>query len=423
MPAFQPPKMTYEKNKAWRRIAKADFHDPKMIWGDYWRRFNTIAVPLLDEDAYFADIIAAAKHAENRGHLEELLAAKHEERRRDLDNFIRDIALSSITSRQHFLSTNTRDAALKIGQTGSMDSFIQFVCGVIFGWSRAEDKQLMRVTTAGDTSTVGNGPDARYDGDVRDDISEDGGDPWEYENTFPPELCSSPGSDEQVDNPWSQTLQRGTICHDTDKTTSEHQSQPLPSMGAYDAKSVLLAGAKEEKEGDSVERSPESINTPPKSPITPRSPSGLRPTSPRPMDGLSTVAATPLSKDSRSSTSPCPVQTTSPCTSRSSPELSYAQVVDKSNSPTRTSMPAESGDKKQAGRYARGGSGAIGRCSTRKRSFAHESDEETVDEEYHRRKRRVTTGDSPVRSSRPVFPAGTDASTSEWRYEDTGRRA
>ncbi|KAK0367562.1 hypothetical protein CLIM01_15081 [Colletotrichum limetticola] len=380
MPAFQPPKMTYEKNKAWRRIAKPDFHDPKMIWGDYWRRFNTIAVPLLDEDTYFADIIAAAKHAENRGHLEELLAAKHEERRRDLDNFIRDIALSSITSRQHFLSTNTRDAALKIGQTGSMDSFIQFVCGVIFGWSRAEHKQLMRVTTAGDTSTVGNGPDAPYDGDARDDVSEDGGDPWKYENTFPPELCSSPGSDEQVDDPWSHTLQRGTICHDTDKTTSEHQSQPLSSMGAYDAQPVLLAEAIKEKGGTSAEQSPESTNTLSKSPTTPRSSSGLHSTSPRPTDG-STVAATPHSKDSGSTTIPCPVQTTSPCTSHSSPKLSYAQAVDKSSSPTRTSMPAESGDKKQAGRYARGGSGAIGRCSTRKRSFAHESDEETVDEE------------------------------------------
>ncbi|KAL4405116.1 hypothetical protein CABS03_13298 [Colletotrichum abscissum] len=235
MPAFQPPKMTYEKNKAWRRIAKPDFHNPKMIWGDYWRRFNTIAVPLLDEDAYFADVMAAAKHAENRGHLEELLAAKHEERRRDLDSFVRDIALSSINFRQHFSSTSTRDAALKIGQTGSMDSFIQFVYGVIFGWSRAEDKQLMRLTTAGDTSTVGNGPDARCDGDARDDVSEDGGDPWEYENTFPPELCSSPGSDEQVDDPWSHTLQRGTMYHDTDETISEHQSQSLPSLGAYDA--------------------------------------------------------------------------------------------------------------------------------------------------------------------------------------------
>ncbi|KXH64143.1 hypothetical protein CNYM01_13530 [Colletotrichum nymphaeae SA-01] len=232
MPAFQPPKMTYEKNKAWRRIAKPDFHNTKMIWGDYWRRYNTITVPLLDEDAYFADVIAAAKHAENRGHLEELLAAKYEERRRDLDIFIRDIALSSITSRKHILSTNTRDAALKIGQTGSMDSFIQFVCGVIFGWGRAEDTQLMHVTTAGDTSTAGNGSDARCDGDARDDVPEDGGDPWEYENTFPPELCSSPSSDGQVDDPWSRTLQSATICHDTDETTSEHQSQPLSLMGA-----------------------------------------------------------------------------------------------------------------------------------------------------------------------------------------------
>ncbi|KXH59540.1 hypothetical protein CSAL01_06629 [Colletotrichum salicis] len=229
--------MTYEKNKAWRRIAKPDFHNPKMIWGDYWRRFNTIAVPLLDEDAYFADVMTAAKQAENRGHLEELLAAKHEERRRDLDSFVRDIALSSINFRQHFSSTNTRDAALKIGQTGSMDSFIQFVCGVVFGWSKAEDKQLIHVTTAGVTSTIGNEPDARRDGDARDDAVEDGGDPWEYENTFPPELCSSPSSDEQVDEPWSHPSLRAT--HIT-KIANNPQIviRPTPHVAAADGRIV-----------------------------------------------------------------------------------------------------------------------------------------------------------------------------------------
>ncbi|KAK2055569.1 hypothetical protein LY76DRAFT_595926 [Colletotrichum caudatum] len=395
MPAFQPPGMTYEKNKAWRRIAKPDFSNPKMIWGDYWRRFNTITVPLLDEDAYFADVMAAAKHAEDRGHLEELLAEKHEERRRDLDNAIRDIALSSIYFRQHCSSTTTRDAALKIGQTGSMDSFIQFVCGIMFGWSSTEDQQLMQVTTAYDTGTVENGSDARRDGDTEDDASEGGGDPWEYENTFPPELYSSPESDEQVDGVWCHTSQRVTACHDTDETTSEHQFQPF-SIGAHDTKSGTLGETIEEKRGSSTERPPEPTNTSAKSPTTHRSPSRLCPTSPRPTDDLSTIAATPLSKASRSTRSPSPLQTTSPCTSHSSPELSNAQAVEEPSPPVKVSITAEPEDRKQAGPCTRSGSAATRRCATRKRPFVHESDEESVDEEYHRRKRPVTTRYSPL---------------------------
>ncbi|KAK2006153.1 hypothetical protein LZ32DRAFT_611518 [Colletotrichum eremochloae] len=395
MPAFQPPGMTYEKNKAWRRIAKPDFSNPKMIWGDYWRRFNTITVPLLDEDAYFADVMAAAKHAENRGHLEELLAEKHEERRRDLDKAIRDIALSSIYFRQHSSSRTTRDAALKIGQTGSMDSFIQFVCGVIFGWSSAEDQQLMQVTTADDTGTVENGFDARRNGDTEDDVSEGGGDPWEYENTFPPELYSSPDSDEHIDGVWRHTSQRVTACHDTDETTSEHRFQPL-SIGAHDTKPGTLGAEIEEKGGSSAERPPESTSTSPKSPTTHRSSSRLCSTSPRPTDSFSTIAATPLSKASRSTRSPSPVQTTSPCTSHSSPELPNAQAVEELSSPVKASMPTEPEDRKQADRCTQSGSAATRRCATRKRPFAHESDEEIVDEESHRRKRPVTTRDSPL---------------------------
>ncbi|KZL67555.1 hypothetical protein CT0861_00350, partial [Colletotrichum tofieldiae] len=97
-------------------------------------------------------------------------------------------------------------------------------------------------------------------------------------------------------------------------------------------------------------------------------------------------------------------------------------AIDELSPPVKVSMPTEPGDRKQAGRCMRSGSVATRRCSTRKRSFVHESDKESVDEEYHRRKRRVTTRDSPVESSPPVFAAGQQVRTRERSYEDIDRR-
>lgn len=78
----------------------------------------------MDEDAYFADALSAAKYAENCKHLEELLANKHKERCWDLKQVVCNVALLSIYLQQIFLLTATCNVALKISQTSSLDSFI-----------------------------------------------------------------------------------------------------------------------------------------------------------------------------------------------------------------------------------------------------------------------------------------------------------
>ncbi|KAK1975276.1 hypothetical protein LZ30DRAFT_738072 [Colletotrichum cereale] len=371
MPAFEPPQMTYKKDKAWIHTAKPGFCNPKILWSDYWQRFNTMAVLILDEDAFFADALAAAKYAENCEHLEELLATKHEERCRDIENA--------------YLSTHTCDAVLKIGQTGSLDSFIQFVCGVVFGWKGSEKEEpLMQVGSVDDAGVVDNEANLRGHSDAQDDAQDDaldvGGDLWEHENTFPPELYSSPGWDEQVDDVWNYTLRRVAECHDADETASKHRVQPPSLMGTHHKKLIIEGGEENEKKRNAMERPYQLPSTSPESLTN---------------HGLFTPAdtATPPSKTSQSATSPYPLQVMLPYTSYSSSELSDVQAVDKFCPPAKLGSPARPGPSEQPGGHTQSGGLVAGPGSTRKRSFLHESDGEDVDEGHERRKRRITSVD------------------------------
>ncbi|GJC90447.1 hypothetical protein ColLi_13285 [Colletotrichum liriopes] len=405
MPAFEPPQMTYKKEKAWIHTAKPGFRNPKILWNDYWQRFNTMAVPILDEDAFFADAIAAANCAENREHLEELLAKKHAERRRDLENVVRDIALSSISLQQQYPSTHTRDAALKIGQTGSLDSFIQFVCGVVFGWKGSEKGEpLTQVSSADDASVVDYEANIQGSSGAQDDALDAGGDPWEHENTFPPELYS-PGWDEQVDEVWNSTLWRVAECHDADETSSEHRFQAPLSMDTHHKKSIREGEEENETERNDMERQYQSQNTSPESPINHGSSFQPRPLSPRPTDSTPADTATPLSKASQSASSPHALQAISPYTSPSSSELSDVQGVDKSYPQAKQDSPTRPGPSEQPVGHTQSSGLAAGPVITRKRSFLHESDGEDVDEGHERRKRRITSIDlGHVMTS--VSPAG-----------------
>ncbi|SPO07166.1 uncharacterized protein DNG_09860 [Cephalotrichum gorgonifer] len=182
MPAFQPPVYVKRKNKAWARVAKTGFRHPKKVWGEYWQRYNTITIPILDEDAYFAEAIMAAGRAKDRGHLEELLAKRSKQRREDLESLIVDVALAAIRLSHPFPSGAARKAALKAGRTGRLDSFLQFVCGVTFGWpERGGEEDLPQI----DRAREGDGGHDNADGGVRGDGGpeepEDGASVYSYD--------------------------------------------------------------------------------------------------------------------------------------------------------------------------------------------------------------------------------------------------
>ncbi|KAK3384694.1 hypothetical protein B0T24DRAFT_674433 [Lasiosphaeria ovina] len=111
----------------------------RYLWKDYWQRFNTITIPLLDEDAFFSDALAAARAAQSRTHLEELLGEKSKERRKELEQLIPSIGLAAVSLATPFPSETARLAAAKVGRTGSLDSLLQFVGGAIWGLAESDD--------------------------------------------------------------------------------------------------------------------------------------------------------------------------------------------------------------------------------------------------------------------------------------------
>lgn len=207
-------------------VAKPGFQHPKKLWEEYWDRYNTVTISLQDEDAYFADALAAARCAENREHLEELLAEKSRERRQDLERLVQEVALASIYHHRHpSMSEAVRKSAHKISQSGSLDSFLQFVCGVVFGWpdgyEEPEPAQI-DVATGEYNRPVDADKDVQGDGNWKSDAPGFDNDRVEYENKlgcgmFSPDPMVDLASD--MDDAWNQIVSRQRVeeCSESDR--------------------------------------------------------------------------------------------------------------------------------------------------------------------------------------------------------------
>lgn len=134
MPPFKPPQIPNQRDQHWRNSVRLEFRDPSIVWDDLWHQFNSIQIPLLDEDAFYADAICVAREARDRQHLDELMGQKMEQRLQELTRAVEMIATSSILARGTLLTKAARNSALKVGRTGSLDSFVQFVSETISGW-------------------------------------------------------------------------------------------------------------------------------------------------------------------------------------------------------------------------------------------------------------------------------------------------
>ncbi|KAL2756520.1 hypothetical protein ACRALDRAFT_1062274 [Sodiomyces alcalophilus JCM 7366] len=223
---FDPPNGTYQKEKIWINTAKPGFRNPKRVWNEYWKRFNTITIPLLDEDAYFADAIAAAKRAQDRDHLEELLAEKFEERRQDLTNLLTDIFLAARCDRKNFPSQAVCNAARKVGETGSLDSFLQFVCGVAFNWKEFVGQAHIDAAKE-DNDHVNDGDGIRS---PRHDFPDDSWSEFGEQSIWDPPLWyeSSEWNDDAAYH--NKKLLRVTECDDeNDEAPQDRQLLPSPA--------------------------------------------------------------------------------------------------------------------------------------------------------------------------------------------------
>lgn len=135
MPPFVKPYMSRRQKELWSRTADSkDFCDSTFLWDQLWSRFNTMSIPIFDADVFFGDALSAAREAENRVQLEDLMAQKFEERQKEFRILLHDIAHDVDRDKDHPRSRNGQGVAFRICQTGSLDNFLRFLAGAVFGW-------------------------------------------------------------------------------------------------------------------------------------------------------------------------------------------------------------------------------------------------------------------------------------------------
>lgn len=156
MPLFETPKLSPGRSAEWIKTAKPIFHSPK-FWEDCWLRFNIMPVPILSERTFFDMTILAARRASSRKHFEELLGEEMEKKRRETRQCFKDVAFGCIYPDGRSLATATRDAALGVCQTGSLEHMQHFLGGIIFGWISMRYASLSRRISSTARHTQGRG--------------------------------------------------------------------------------------------------------------------------------------------------------------------------------------------------------------------------------------------------------------------------
>ncbi|KAM0271443.1 hypothetical protein ACHAQH_009063 [Verticillium albo-atrum] len=133
MPPFEPPRIDHDMRMRWYRTAKPGFQDAEKLNQKYWHDYNTVTIPLRDMDDFFADACAAAQVAQDRGHLETLLAEQREARWQGLRKATSKIGLAAIYQKECFPLTAVRNATFDLSRSASLSSLLLFVSCVMDG--------------------------------------------------------------------------------------------------------------------------------------------------------------------------------------------------------------------------------------------------------------------------------------------------
>lgn len=137
MTLFEVPDVTMQKtrNDAWcKKIGGKHLGGPRELWGNYWRRFNTMQIPMLGEDEYFKTATAIAEVATNEEEFEKLFIKRNKQREEELLDLINDITEVIVWDKGRFPCWAARHAALNAGRTGCFEYFVSLLRCNVLGW-------------------------------------------------------------------------------------------------------------------------------------------------------------------------------------------------------------------------------------------------------------------------------------------------
>ncbi|PTB64386.1 hypothetical protein BBK36DRAFT_1179311 [Trichoderma citrinoviride] len=145
MPPFQNARPHYKRRtlRIWNNQVGPDLRDPELLWGMDWERFNTVRIPVLEEDEYFERALEIAKGAKDREDFERSFRERNAKDWAELLDLMSDIT-------RHTLYNDERDVfpcrdawwkTRKASQTGSLMDFVRLLKGVAFGWEADEVRE------------------------------------------------------------------------------------------------------------------------------------------------------------------------------------------------------------------------------------------------------------------------------------------
>ncbi|KAL5085304.1 hypothetical protein Trisim1_010742 [Trichoderma cf. simile WF8] len=137
MKLFEVPDVTKQKtrNDAWsKKIGGKHIGGPRELWGDYWRRFNIMQIPMLGEDEYFRTATEIAEVAANEEEFEKLFIKRNKQREKELMDLVDDITEAIGWDKARFPCRAARRAAINANRTGCFEYFVSLLRGNVLGW-------------------------------------------------------------------------------------------------------------------------------------------------------------------------------------------------------------------------------------------------------------------------------------------------
>lgn len=124
--------------RTWYNQVEPDLRDPELLWGDFWKRFNTVRIPVLPEEEYFERALEIAKSAKDRGDYEKIFEERNARDWQELLDLMSETTRHTLYHHDNFPCDDAWRKARKASQTGSLMEFVRLLKGVAFGWEADE---------------------------------------------------------------------------------------------------------------------------------------------------------------------------------------------------------------------------------------------------------------------------------------------
>ncbi|KAL7785846.1 hypothetical protein V8C37DRAFT_313729 [Trichoderma ceciliae] len=138
MPPFKAPSPFYRWSLLceWRKHVGPEMQSPELLWGDYWERFNTVKIPILEEYEFFDAALEIAKLSDGKEDFERLFEERNKKRKEEVLKFMHKTWTDTMFDPK--VSERQCEDALSRVQyacvSGCLEDFLQVVKGIAYGW-------------------------------------------------------------------------------------------------------------------------------------------------------------------------------------------------------------------------------------------------------------------------------------------------